>query len=129
MSMSKLITSTWASFVTSGDPTPPGSEISWSQVHEKDNDKEKRQSHLEGTQHPQAVKSIGVRFFVLKRSDKETDKQAGKKSSKQTNKQHQEAKLAGVRFCFTSSHFYIFSQQLNSCFMTTFQDPNRIQDS
>jgi len=32
VSMSKLITSTWASFVTSGDPTPPGSEISWSQV-------------------------------------------------------------------------------------------------
>ena len=31
-SMSKLMTSTWASFVTSGDPTPPGSAITWSQV-------------------------------------------------------------------------------------------------
>jgi len=32
ISTSKLITSTWASFVASGDPTPPGSEIYWSQV-------------------------------------------------------------------------------------------------
>ena len=30
--MSTLITSTWASFVRTGDPTPPGSALVWEQV-------------------------------------------------------------------------------------------------
>ena len=30
--MSTLITSTWASFVKMGDPTPPGSSMVWEQV-------------------------------------------------------------------------------------------------